>query len=393
MQNLSRWLNRLDSAIAKKEFKFGETFRQVLIPGPNRVESEGLLRIEPASQIYIPGSTYQHLHVVGWLDAGGNPFELTDDIGAALTLVTDRRIEVVPAQPLTMEGEQGRKVFLSMSDLPDRRLMGPLDDGLDLDGNFRALLGGLRSLESREADVLNAAIRLHYGACLLFATDIAAAYTLVVAGIETLAGEFHNFSPGWGIWDQAGSWDKFIKAQALTDKQAEALRSKLLEKNAHMRLGERFADYAISGTTEAFFEQELSAWVPNIDWARGSITGGTWNPGPRIGEVNSNVDDLKKALKKSYAARSGFVHSGERSVDSINQAVGAYAGYKSSAPVPFAILRSLLRHLILREIDSRCTSRETPPIEDRKAHNVATLLREAAPLLSDGAKGGGRIRH
>lgn len=382
MQNLSRWLNRLDSSIARKERRFTETFRQILIPGPSRVESEGLLRIEPASGIYIPGSTYQHLHVVGWLDVGGDHLELTDDIGAALTLVTDRRIEVVPAQPLTMEGEPNRKVFVSMSDLADRRLMGPLDENLDLDSEFRDLLGGIRSLEIREANVINAAVRLHYGACLLFATDLAAAYTLVVAGIETLAGEFHDFDPSWGVWDQAGSWDKFIKTQALTDKQAEALRSKLLEKNAHMRLGERFAEYATRGVTDAFFEQELSTWVPNIDWAMGSITGGSWNAGPRIGEANSNINDLKKALKKSYAVRSGFVHSGERTVDSINQAVGAYDGYKSSAPVPFAILRSLLRHLILREVGSRCTSRETPPIEDRKAQNLATLLQEAAPFLS-----------
>ncbi|MFJ2303030.1 hypothetical protein [Streptomyces sp. NPDC087787] len=386
MQNLTRWLNRLDRAIAKKEFKFAESFRQILIPGPNQVETEGLLRIEPASHIYIPGSTYQHLHVMGWLDAGGNSFELPDDIGAALTLVTDRRVEVIPAQPLTMEGEPNRKVFLSMSDLPDRRLMGPLDEGFDLDGEFRDLLGGIRSLDDRKSEVINAAMRLHYGACLLFATDLAAAYTLIVAGIETLAGEFHDFSPSWEVWDQARSWEKFIKAQALSDRQAEALRSKLLEKNAHMRLGERFSEYATRGITDAFFEQELSVWVPDIDWARGSVTGGSWHPGPRIGDVNSNVDELKKALKKSYAARSGFVHSGERAVDSINQAVGAYAGYKASAPVPFAILRSLLRHLIFREIDSRCTSRETPPIEDRKAQNVATLLQEAAPFLSNTKK-------
>lgn len=384
MQNLTEWMNRLDSAIAKKDIKFSESYRQVLIPGPNSVELEGLLRIEPTHKLHIPGSTYQYAHALAWLDVGGNAFALTDDLGAALTLATDRRIEVIPAEPLSMEGDAARKIFLGTSEIADRRLMGPLEEGFDLDVEFRNLLGGIRSLKDREAVVINSAMRLHYGACLLFSTDMAAAYTLIVAGIETLAGEFHSFDPSWEVWDQAPSWDKFIRVHGLTGDQAVALRSKLLEKNTYMRLGERFADYAIAELSDEFFDLRLSTWVPSIDWAQGIISGGSWHPGPRIGDLNSNINELKKALKKSYAARSGFVHAGNRGVDSIGHAVGAYVGYKASAPVPFAILRSLLRYLILAEIEKRCTSRDTPPVEDRKAQNFQSLLEAAAPFLNGG---------
>lgn len=91
---------------------------------------------------------------------------------------------------------------------------------------------------------------------------------------------------------------------------------------------------------------------------------------PAIGKNGSKVKtgisgwktrELSKALKQSYAARSGYVHSGNP-IDFVTSLLWAGNKVEPDAPLPFAILRSILVELIDAKLDSLASPYELPDV-------------------------------
>jgi hypothetical protein len=92
---------------------------------------------------------------------------------------------------------------------------------------------------------------------------------------------------------------------------------------------------------------------------------GQWEAGqPRAREFAGDRRELKRALKRSYQARSRFIHAGERSVPFSDDLMSRIAGHGDDR-LTFAALRGALRQLILIELEERASNDQLPPVEWR----------------------------
>ena len=103
----------------------------------------------------------------------------------------------------------------------------------------------------------------------------------------------------------------------------------------------------------------------NVDGVTGAPLEGRWEGGPpRAGAFAGDRREVKRALKRSYQARSRFIHAGERTVPFAADLVSRIPGHKEDR-VSFAALRAALRRLILIELEARATGDGLPPIQVR----------------------------
>ncbi|MFF0016109.1 hypothetical protein [Streptomyces sp. NPDC005374] len=378
MQNLYSWMQRLDQLVERGTGTISYVHHRILLPGSTPLKAEGLFRFEPVGPVNQLGSTPGFLASVGWIEDGDHQVttpsfgDISRELAAVLTLITGRRIEAFNEQPISMQDRPNRITYLPVGDLPDRSLIGPIEPSLAVDDEIRDFLGKARSLQQTEYAAISSAVDLHYGACLLFGRDLTAAYTLLVAGVETLSQCFYDASTSWDDWDQAPRWEKFIRVHGLNESQAKSLKYKLLD-GAHIRLKAKFTDYASTRVEEKFFDETWTDYVPSISMPDGIATGGQWAEAKKIRYFLPDTrETLRASLRKTYDARSGFVHQGKKATTLTQEAVGLIGRTSPSKPLPFALLRAVLAHLIRLEVRDRATSSHTPAVSYTFNHSAST---------------------
>ncbi len=331
--------------------------QRMLHPGVAPSSGAGLAAAQPLMPIYVAGENGQSLvllHVLDGPAAEGEQGEthIRDAIlGGLLTLVADRRCQVLPEIPLSIEG-QNQTVLAPLTGQIDATLGAPMPPWKDIDQGLRSALANISSIPDEDAEAISAAIHLHYCASLLLPRDLTGAYALAIAGLETLAMQFGNPPTSWEAWDQAASWDKFFMSHDLTAEQSCAFRVRLI-KDKHMRLAETFGTYVSETLPDGFWDEKFKGYIWGIDGSTGVQLKGAWTEEqPRDRHFHDDRAKVKMAFKKAYQARSQFMHSGRQTVTFNNELFGEDSD-RNRSRVSFSQARAALRRLILLELEER----------------------------------------
>src|SRR5712691_4413915 len=181
MPSLAQWIRDLADAVRRQPPQVETHMRRVLVPGFQPLDAEGFVRFAAVKAIYRVGMPPEALSVLQWMSKRAGDEHKLDEfamhMGAGLTLVCDRRVEVLSELPLRLEGSD-QLTFITMSETADRRLVSPIRNA-DVGADFALLLGKLATLEGKAERAILVSIDLHYGAVLLFDRDLTAAYTLL----------------------------------------------------------------------------------------------------------------------------------------------------------------------------------------------------------------------
>lgn len=329
--------------------------QRMLHPGLVPASGNGITAALPIGQLYVAGENCQSLVLLHVLDGEPASGEETNAhtrdalLGGLLTLVADRRCQVLPEMSLKVQG-QPQTVFYPLTGHLDSLLGAPMPDWIEIERDVREALARISSLQDEDAEAVCSAMHLHYCASLLLPRDMTGAYALVVAGLETLAMRFGNPPKSWEAWDQSDSWEKFFKSQELTEKQSSAFRERLIA-DKHMRLAETFGTYVSERLPAGFWEEEVKNYVWGIDGTTGVPLEGSWTEGePRDRHFGDNRAKVKQAFKKAYNARSQFMHAGRQTVSFVDDLFGDDSD-RNRSRVSFAQARAALRRLILLELD------------------------------------------
>ncbi len=370
MNEIVDWVKRLQAAEHSRQPKLSPNFRRMLIPGWEPAHFDGFLRTQGQHAFTPFGGTPTSFSVLEWLDvarSGAQTLsELPPQIGGLLTLVTDRKVMVLNELDTVLQGTDSH-TFLPLYHHADARLASPLNlGGATVNELFRDRLAQLCSISAKKQRVLQEAISLHYGAVLLYEVDLAAAYTLVVAGIEALSREFGEPPSSWSKWDKSEPWDTLMKDIHLKEEQKAKIRAHLM-KDKQMRLKETFVNYVIDALPESMWDEDWKEWMYSITM---SASGSDYTPGKGQWSRNDKVRDhlttdrekLRASLKKTYNARSGFVHEGKRSINFLSH-IQTTLIPDYNKPLPFSILRTILSALIRYELDRNSSAFKLPEIE------------------------------
>jgi hypothetical protein len=345
--------------------------QRMIHPGLEPLQGEGFVGAQPDRQLDLPGNWPHSSAILHWFeraeegvdrDAFGAE-EQDSAVGALFTLVADRRCQVVPEVMATVEGSS-RQIAIPISGLVDPALGSPMPSWDELNQDLGITLARIASLGDDDARTISDAMHMHYCAALLATSDLTGAYALVVGGLEALAQQYGSPPGDWAEWDLAVSWDGFMAEQQLTKGQSAALRDQLML-DKQIRLAETFATYVSNRLPAAFWREPVREYKWNVNGLTGKPLGGLWEAGPpRAGVFTGDRRELKKALKRSYYARSRFIHAGERAVPFSDDLVSRIPGHEDDR-LSFAALRAALRRLILTELESRASSDRLPPLEWR----------------------------
>jgi hypothetical protein len=121
-----------------------------------------------------------------------------------------------------------------------------------------------------------------------------------------------------------------------------------------LRLNETFATYASATLPESAWDSRWRHWTYQLRMPEGEFIGGNWDDGMPIDDLlPRDRDVLKACLRRSYRARSGFVHAGDRLGDATGELLLMHPAPKADKRLSFAALRFLLRSLIDHEIRTR----------------------------------------
>lgn len=364
---LMRWLEALVQ-VGEDPGSMKVGFQRVLHPRGLPLNGDGFIRHMAIGPVQRPGQPPEQMALMSYFmppdqQNGIQAVELGRDLGALITFLVNRRIDVLDELALSMEDRPNEATFMPLSGMPDRVLLAPMEiDQPRLDAVLREYLGLLMGLAEKDAEVMAAAMDMHYGACLLFDRDLGSAYTLLVAGVEAMSRRFGRPPRDWSAWEDADKWDRVFEENGLAEAQVEALRKRLM-RDKHLRLSETFAEYAGMTLPDSFWEGERRDWTYGITMPEGAFTGvGNWHPGTPIDQfVPRDRDQLKATLRRSYAARSGYVHSGSRIGDPTAELFRTRATPTEDQRLSFPGLRLLLRALIDHEIRARSTGHPVVP--------------------------------
>lgn len=368
MSEMTDWVERLKGA--KPPYSsYVPTFHRITSPGWEPLDFGGFVKVEGQGVAPLITGTPRGVSVLGRIDIGQNPAVpaislLPTEIGALMSLVADRKIEVHNELSAGVEGTN-TQLFLPISHQADARLVSPisLPSGETVDSLFRNSLSQLCSLKPKQQKAISQAVSLHYGAVLLYESDLAAAYALIVAGIETLSRVFSTPPTGWSKWDQSQAWDEFMKGIELTGDQKIELRDRLL-KDKQILLKQTFVNYAVQEVPDSMWEDDWREWMYQIDADSGQyIPGkGNWSKDGKVKDhLTTDRDKLRTAIKKSYDARSGFVHEGKRGINLMSHIqTSLVADY--TKPLPFSHLRTILSTLIKYELARQSEPYNLPDI-------------------------------
>lgn len=362
--NLVRWVEAL-RAVADKTVTAaaGEAavasmsvHRQRLVhPGVVPVSGDGLVAAQPLQALRSAGRTPESISLLHWLDSvsGLDPDRLEQQntlLGSLLTLVTDRKCEVVSELVLTAAENPDRAHLLPLSSTIDSILGAPMPAWPQIDRDLRIVLAQLASLEADAGATLTGAIHMHHSACLLFVSDTSAAYALAVGGLELMAMHFGSPPSKWQDWNLAVQWDKFIAGQQFSEEQASALRERLML-DRQVRLGETFANYVTNRLPSEFWNENVEQYVWAYKFDEGAEEEGTWSSsGPRDPHFGRDTIRLKRALKQTYQARSNYVHAGRKAAPPSWHYFGE-SSERDRSLLSFSQVRSSLRRLITLELE------------------------------------------
>jgi hypothetical protein len=362
---LKAWVDGL--TLRDEDIQVRLVVQRLIHPGLEGIRGEGFVAAHAERQLDLPGSWTHSASVLQWherVDGDPDPLAVEEQdsaIGALLTLVTDRRCQVVPEVLAQVTGAP-KPIAIPVAHQVDPALGAPMPTWEELNDELRRTLGRIASLEDNDARAISDTMHMHYCATLLASGDLTGAYALVVGGLERLAHEYGAPPSDWAEWDEAAGWDAFMAEQQMSEDQRVALRDRLMG-DKHMRLAETFATYVSDRLPPAFWEEPVPVYQWSVDGVTGEPLEGRWEVGAqRAGAFAGDRRELKRALKRSYQARSRFIHAGERSVPFAADLVSRIPGHGEDR-VSFAALRAALRRLILIELEARARGDRLPPLE------------------------------
>lgn len=368
MDELFEWLRRLDDITSQPGTEISEWMCRVVAPTALDFDESVLRVVDTHQEMNWLGRFPGKLAVLTRPDAPGRQMSLADQVlaaqlGAVLTLATNRRVQVAAADvPLTLEGTEQR-IFLPTA-IIDSSLNGelPVDTRDALEQALRLLVG----LADRDRAVLGAATELHYTAVLLADVDPNAAYAVAIAGIERLSRAYGEVPTEWWFWDRSGEFDELFRALDLTDDQCHRLREAIL-RDQHLRLRQTFASYVVDALPAEFWNSHFEPYAPAIEIVDGQAHFRHMvaeKPVPITSLVPNEPDELRKRLLRSYDARSAYVHEGRRATgpaETLRELVATTD--VGVGPVQFAGIRLILRTLIQHEAGKRANPAELPSIQ------------------------------
>ncbi|MFG6475815.1 hypothetical protein ACFXP7_05450 [Microbacterium sp. P06] len=370
MAELLDWLDRLEKLGDEDAQSSHSVHFRLAASAPVDIDNFVFRAEDAHRQTESLGSVPRSLSILTFLDAGPqNPYRdqaVAAQLGAVFTLALGRRVQVAAGEMTTrMDGSEN--VTFIPSSVSGRDLLGPPH------GNVRRkienLLRKIAGLSRADADAVVAACELHYAATQLYDIDLNTAYTLVVAGIETLASHFEAGTTTWESFIEAARWDDVFERLSLNETQRDLLRTELLA-GKHFRLRQRFATYVLRQLDPSFWRFAVPDFVPSLTMTaeRSDFTGMTESaPVPMEHLVPKNPDILRRRLLASYDARSKFVHTGSKGLDE-NSAFVARTGRLTNAkePLDFTGIRRILEWLLNQEISTRTTPTDLPDLRLRR---------------------------
>lgn len=368
MESLNAWLKRLGET---RPSALHQTILRMFVPGHQIMNyDDWLMTTEQPTSVPVGyrGGYPESMALLSYPDDANyaqnavHHHRLSADIASAMSVALGRRIEIPYEISARVEG-QDTMSFLPIGVVTDRTITGPLppDSKSPVVEVFRHIAG----LADQDIAVVGAASSMFHGALLLHDRDTRSAYTLLVAGIEALSRQYGEPPTDWDNWEVHCDWDKFMSEHGLSEQQSEALRDRLMA-NRQLRLKATFRSYASSRLRASFWEQSWVEWMYPFQMAQG-----TWDGAKRLHE--GRVSDflpadrvaLSKGLGHSYNLRSSYVHEGAW-FSPLEVTLDATAAIDVSRPLPFAVLRAILRELILVELSERQQGGSLPDVQCRR---------------------------
>jgi hypothetical protein len=274
--------------------------------------------------------------------------EVAEELGALLCLASGRRFEVPPELQFRVKG--GTEVhFQQFSRGIDRELIGPLPP--DTIPRTLALLNRIAVLQDNDVHTLGRALHLYYGACNIVEGDVRSAYIMLVSALEILSREYGSPPKDWNEWEEAAEWDDVFAEIELAPEQSAVLRIRLLN-DKHLRLKRTLCDYVANALPGSFWQLAWEQWSysfrpPTNDWGPADVL-----RLPRSHVITRDKALLRRALQKTYDARSAYVHRGD--TFSIEQSLRSDdIPVNGTAPISYPILRLIVRDLVLLELTRR----------------------------------------
>jgi hypothetical protein len=393
MQQLIEWLERLERLEqvppTQEEFRvnWAESMKRIASPSPLAFDWSIIRIVGSGRLVQAIGQTPTHLGVLIWgdrksqdqsIEAGSAPGQSLEDqalaaqIGALLTLATNRRIQVGASDVfVTMEGTEQRTFIPSLQVL-DSSLTGPVPT--DVRTRFEDLTSLMWGLPPEDSGPIGAATELHYASTLLFDVDPNAAYALCVAGLERLSRAYGSPPGEWNAWEDSRRLDQVFREISLTERQADRLRQELLV-NRQLRLRQTFSSYICGSLPDNFWSHQVESFHPLIRMdPDGNSIFQEAVPGPVLGIdqfVPRDADSLRSRLLASYDARSSYVHEGRAQDRAMVSTMEQITGNPTvgRTPLVFAGLRQILVSLILQELTTRSRPRPLPNIKQVTPEN------------------------
>ncbi|MFJ2370241.1 hypothetical protein [Microbacterium sp. NPDC087665] len=359
MTHIQEWFRRLNALDeSADDATQGAAFR---VLATSALDIDGsIIRVEPTGRVAESfGSMPAQMSVLHLLDEGGpanvrRSQALATQLGAVITLALGRRVRVA-ADEIVARMDGADHVNFIPSGLNGRELNGPIE------GNQKRLvetmLTRIAGLSDDDATPILAASELHYAATQLFDVDLHTAFTLLVAGLETLAGQFEAQPATWDTFNDAAHWDTVFERLGLDGAQAEAMREELLV-DKHLRLRQRFATYTLRMLTPGFWRHAVRDFTPSYTFAAASssFTGlrEVKTPTPMEVIVPRDPAVLRRRLLACYDARSTFVHAGTKAMDADAPLLSrSGAPIRNNSPLEFTALRRIREWVLRQEIAQR----------------------------------------
>lgn len=368
MESLAAWLTRLAGA---KPNDLVRTVLRIFIPGQAVMNfDDWLMTTEQPTAVPLGfrGSYPESMALLAYPDEAGyaqnavHHHRLSADIAAAMSVALERRIEI-PYEIAARADGLDTMTFMPFGGMTDRGITGPLpsDPLSPVAEIFRQIAG----LAKDELASIGSAAAMFHGALLLHDKDIRSAYTLIVAGIEALSRQYGQPPSNWYAWELHGEWDAFTIAYGLSEDQADALRERLMT-NHQFRLKATFRSYASSRLRSSFWEQPWVEWMYPFRMPQGQ-----WAAPEKLHEgrvcdfLPTDRVDLSRALGRSYDLRSSYVHKGTW-FGPLELTLNPAAPVDVARPLPFAVLRAILRELILVELAEHTRGGSLPGVQLRR---------------------------
>lgn len=360
MKTLVAWLRRIQAATAD-DLGFAE-FR-IWIPGFVPLSlADCILYCEPrpTGPQPVDGSSPTALSILRILDMPNFATNVNErhrlgaELAGLLTLALGRRIEV-GHEVLINVPQLGRTIRMPFTHSVDRTVLGPIPE--DPRARIEDLLTTVLGLVDHDLEVIGAASSVFHSAILLFDSDVRAAYSLLISGIELLSREYGAPPKDWNSWDQAAAWDALLADINVTAPQAESIRARLLQ-DKQLRLKATFRSYASTRLPSAFWAASWQEWSYGVCANTETRTVAVPDPENTVADLfPEDREGLSRALGKSYDLRSAFVHQGDW-LELFQLSTRAQTPVDLESPLPFSVLRAILGELIL--VEARARSARTP---------------------------------